>query len=76
MLCLQLLFTYASWMNRLFHSAPIDPVWWLGITGVGLVVFLIVEVEKWLGRRLRTRRTARTPRTERPAPAEPGGRDV
>ncbi|UOY01203.1 HAD-IC family P-type ATPase [Blastococcus sp. PRF04-17] len=58
MLGLQLLFTYAPWMNRLFHSAPIDPAWWLGITGVGAVVFLIVEVEKWLGRRLRARRPA------------------
>ena len=29
MLGLQLLFTYAPWMNRLFHSAPIQPTWWV-----------------------------------------------
>ncbi|WP_409330468.1 HAD-IC family P-type ATPase [Trujillonella humicola] len=67
MLGLQLLFTYAPWMNRLFHSAPIPPLWWLGITGVGVVVFLVVEVEKWLGRRLR-------PRPVPPAAAPPDGR--
>lgn len=54
MLGLQLLFTYAPWMNTLFHSAPIDPVWWLWTTGVGVVVFLVVETEKWARRRVRT----------------------
>ncbi|MCZ2860790.1 HAD-IC family P-type ATPase [Blastococcus sp. VKM Ac-2987] len=53
MLGLQLLFTYAPWMNRLFHSAPVDPVWWLWTTGVGVVVFLVVETEKWARGRLR-----------------------
>ncbi len=56
MLGLQLLFTYAPWMNRLFHSAPIHPTWWLWITAVGVVVFSLVEVEKWLRRRLSARR--------------------
>jgi cation-transporting ATPase F len=60
MLALQLLFTYAPWMNRLFHSAPIHPVWWLWITGIGIVVFAVVEAEKWLRRPRRMRRTAGT----------------
>ena len=50
MLGLQLLFTYTPWMNRLFHTAPIHPAWWLWITGIGIVVFAVVEVEKWLRR--------------------------
>jgi cation-transporting P-type ATPase F len=60
MLALQLLFTYVPWMNRLFHSAPIQPVWWLWITGLGIVVFAVVEAEKWLRRPRHTRRTAGT----------------
>ncbi|MCF6506307.1 HAD family hydrolase [Blastococcus sp. MG754426] len=48
MLGLQLLFTYAPFMNAIFHSAPIEPLWWVGISGVGVVVFLVIEAEKWL----------------------------
>ncbi|MGY1712422.1 HAD-IC family P-type ATPase [Geodermatophilus sp. SYSU D00758] len=57
MLALQLLFTYAPWMNTLFDSAPVDPVWWLWVTGVGVVVYAVVEAEKAL-RRSRRRRSA------------------
>ncbi|OMQ15189.1 carbonate dehydratase, partial [Modestobacter sp. VKM Ac-2676] len=51
MLGLQLLFTYAPWMNELFSSAPVAPVWWLWATAVGVAVHLLVEAEKWLRRR-------------------------
>lgn len=44
----QLLFTYVPAMNRLFHTAPIGAESWLRILGVAAVVFLIVELEKWL----------------------------
>jgi magnesium-transporting ATPase (P-type) len=43
----QLLITYAPFMNRLFHTAPIRPEAWLHIAGVGLAIFLAVEFEKW-----------------------------
>jgi hypothetical protein len=33
-------------MNRLFHIAPISGEAWLRIVGVGLVVFLVVGLEK------------------------------
>ena len=46
MMAAQLLFTYAPFMNRLFHSAPISGVAWLEIIGVGLVVFVAVELKK------------------------------
>ncbi|SFF72721.1 HAD-IC family P-type ATPase [Blastococcus tunisiensis] len=56
MLALQLVFTYAPWMNALFDSAPIDAVWWVRVTVVGIAVLVIVETEKWLRRRLGGRR--------------------
>ena len=43
----QLLFTYAPFMNHLFHSAPLDSEAWLRITGVAVLSFLLVELEKW-----------------------------
>ena len=43
----QMLITYAPFMNRLFHTAPLRPEAWLHIAGVGLAVFLVVEFEKW-----------------------------
>ena len=55
MIVLQLAFTYVPLMNTIFHSAPIDAVWWLSILGVGLAIYLIVEAEKWLRRRLAPR---------------------
>jgi cation-transporting ATPase F len=56
MVGLQLLFTYVPLMNRLFHSAPISAAAWLRIVGVGLAVFVAVELKKWWG--ARRRRTA------------------
>ena len=48
MLAAQMLFTYAPVMNRLFHTAPIGVEAWIRILGVTAVVFVIVELEKWL----------------------------
>jgi magnesium-transporting ATPase (P-type) len=48
MIVAQLFFTYAPMMNRIFHTAPISGEAWLRIVGVGLVVFLVVGLEKWL----------------------------
>ncbi len=44
----QLLFTQLPAMNRLFHSAPLDAAAWLRVAAIGLAVFCIVELEKWL----------------------------
>jgi cation-transporting P-type ATPase F len=52
MIVLQLAFTYVPLMNTIFNSAPIDAVWWLSIIGVGLGIYIVVETEKWLRRRL------------------------
>ena len=48
MIGLQLLFTYAPVMNRLFSSAPIDATAWLHITAVGVFAYLAVGFEKLL----------------------------
>jgi magnesium-transporting ATPase (P-type) len=56
MLGAQLLFTYAPIMNRLFHSAPISGTAWLMILAVGSVVFLIIEITKWMSARRRQSR--------------------
>jgi len=50
MVALQLLFTYAPFMNRFFHSAPIGWDAWWRILLTAVVAYAIVELEKW-GRR-------------------------
>ncbi len=45
-IALQILFTYAPLMNRLFASAPIGLDDWLEIAAVGLLVFFVIEAEK------------------------------
>jgi Ca2+-transporting ATPase len=52
MILLQLLFTYAPFMNQLLQSAPITPAQWTHIVAVGLAGYLVVELEKWLRRRV------------------------
>ncbi|MDI1311110.1 cation-transporting P-type ATPase [Prosthecobacter sp.] len=44
----QLLFTYAPFMNHLFHTAPLDADAWLRIVCVALLSFFLVELEKWI----------------------------
>ncbi len=50
-IALQLLFTYAPLMNRLFATAPITPADWGRIVLVGVAVFGVIEGEKALRRR-------------------------
>jgi magnesium-transporting ATPase (P-type) len=52
MVLLQMVFTYAPFMNNLFGSASI-PWWlWLDVLGVSLAAFVIIEIEKWIRRKL------------------------
>jgi len=44
----QLLFTYAPFMQHLFHTAPLDGGAWLRIAGVAALSFALVEFEKWI----------------------------
>ncbi len=56
LLALQLAFTYAPWMQVLFHTAALDAAAWGRILLFGLAVLLVVEAEKVVVRRLARRR--------------------
>ncbi|MCZ7563467.1 MAG: HAD-IC family P-type ATPase [Burkholderiales bacterium] len=47
----QLLFTYAPFMQRLFHSTALDAGVWLRAAAAASSVYFVVELEKWLVRR-------------------------
>jgi Ca2+-transporting ATPase len=46
MIAVQLLFTYAPFMNAAFHTAPITLGAWLQVLGVAAVAAVLVEIEK------------------------------
>jgi len=48
---LQLLFTYAPFMNWFFHRAPIGWGAWWRILVTAVVAYAIVELEKWVRRK-------------------------
>ncbi len=48
----QLLYTYAPFMQVLFHTTAIDPGAWLRIVSIAASIYVIVELEKVLARRL------------------------
>ncbi|MEX2578002.1 MAG: cation-transporting P-type ATPase [Verrucomicrobiales bacterium] len=48
MVALQLVFTYAPAMNRLFQTTPLAADAWARILAVALFSFLAVELEKWI----------------------------
>jgi magnesium-transporting ATPase (P-type) len=52
MLGAQMLFTHTALMNRLFHTSPIDGASWLYVFAVGLVAHCIIELEKWVRRKV------------------------
>ena len=47
MAILQAAFTHTAFMNRFFHSAPLEAEAWVRILAVGAAVHGIVEIEKW-----------------------------
>ncbi len=46
MLLVQVAFTYLPFMQKLFHTEAIAPIWWLRLAGVGALVFGVVELKK------------------------------
>lgn len=56
LIVLQLLFTYAPPMQQVFRTVPLDATSWTVIIGSGALVFLAVEIEKAVLRRLRIER--------------------
>lgn len=55
LIVLQLVFTYVPLMQGLFHSEPLDAMSWLVIAGLGIAMFLAVEAEKAVLRRMNIR---------------------
>lgn len=51
MVLLQILFTYAPFLNAVLSSAPLSLGAWARIVAVGLAGYLLVELEKWVRRR-------------------------
>ena len=58
LIVLQLLFVYVPFMNLWFHSAPIRPRDWFLPIGIGIFIFLAVEAEKAMVRRLTPEKSA------------------
>jgi Ca2+-transporting ATPase len=48
MFLLQLAYTYLPLMNRLFQSAPVTLSMWGRTVAAGVLVFVIIEIEKWV----------------------------
>ncbi len=48
---LQVLFTYAPWMNGIFGTEPLPGETWLWLLLAGVAFFLSVELEKWIIRK-------------------------
>lgn len=47
----QLLFTYAPQMQHLFNTDALDTASWLMIIGLGVIKFIVVEIEKFIWRK-------------------------
>lgn len=45
---LQMAFTYAPFMNRLFHTAPFPAEEWIKIVIIGSLISLVVGIDKWI----------------------------
>ena len=54
MALLQLAVTYLPFMNNIFGTTPLKAESWLAPILLGLVVFVVVEIEKFAIRRLNT----------------------
>jgi cation-transporting P-type ATPase F len=61
MLGVQMLFTYLPTMNTLFHTSPIEWIWWVYFTIAGMAVLAAVEGYKVIARRWGGQRDATDP---------------
>lgn len=50
---LQVLFVYLPFMNELFDTAPIKLKYWIYPFIIGMAIFIIVEFEKWILKKIR-----------------------
>ena len=52
MVLIQMLYTYAPFMQSLFGSAPMSLTLWLDVLAVSLAAFGVIEAEKWVRRKV------------------------
>ena len=52
MVVLQLAITYLPFMNTVFGTVPLEPMYWFAPILLGVVVFIVVEIEKFVMRRI------------------------
>ncbi|UZW14765.1 cation-transporting P-type ATPase [Clostridium pasteurianum] len=52
LILLQLLITYVPFMNKIFGTVPIKPYQWILPVLIGIGIFIIVEIEKFIMRRI------------------------
>jgi len=69
MIALQLLFVYAPFMNGIFTTSPLSLMAWVGIIALGVAVFLLVGLEKWVAAQLSRGQAARARPAGRATPA-------
>src|SRR5690606_12122939 len=53
---MQMLLTYAPFMNRLFDTRPVNIFYGIEIIAIGVSLFILLEVEKWIRHRWLERR--------------------
>ncbi len=52
LILLQMLFVYVPFMNTFFETSPVGAMFWLYPLGGGLLVFIVVEIEKFIINRI------------------------
>jgi cation-transporting ATPase F len=65
LLGLQALYTYAPFMNDLFHSAPLNITAWLRVCAVAVISYTVVELIKGTHRLRSSRRSVPASRAAR-----------
>ena len=51
MTLMQILYTYWPFLNRIFQGAPLGLLEWALVAANSLLIFIVIEIEKWLRRR-------------------------
>jgi len=49
---LQLVFSYTEPFHLMFHTRDLPPIAWVPVVGAGVLLFVLVEIEKRVLRRL------------------------
>ena len=50
LIALQMSISYIPFMNEVFETSPINLADWKYPLGLGLIIFFVVEIEKWVVR--------------------------